>query len=122
MTVGSRGVGVVVLALALAGPLALGAAPPCAPAPQHSCCAAATACCCGDAGECACRPESERQPSAPEPATPQRQGDDQKAPPAMPAAASASLDGLAPAAEAPPATRAGRDAAAPPAERAVLRC
>ena len=110
------------LALLLAGPLAFGAAPRCAPPAEHSCCAASTSCCCGDAGECTCSAGSEQQPTAPEPAVPQRQGDEQKSSPVLTAVAAAQ--------PAPPAlvggaagrAEASRPVLAPVPDHVVLRC
>jgi hypothetical protein len=118
----NRTLRVAMLALLLAGPLAFGAAPRCAPPAEHSCCAAASSCCCGDAGECTCSAGSEQQPTAPEPAAPQRQGEEQKSSPVLTAVVAAQ--------PAPPAlvrgaslhTEAGCTAAPPVLDHVVLRC
>lgn len=110
------------LALLLAGPLALGAGPRCAPPAEHSCCAGSSSCCCGDAGECACSAGSERQPGSPEPAAPQRQGDDQKSSPVLTAVAAAQPAPPALAAGTSARAEAGRLALAPVPDHVVLRC
>jgi len=109
------------LALLLAGPLAFGLAPRCAPPAEHSCCAGSS-CCCGDAGECTCSAGSEQQPTAPEPAAPQRQGDDQKSSPVLTAVADAqpALPALIGGASA--RAEASRPALAPVPDHIVLRC
>ena len=110
------------VALLLASPLALGVTARCAPQPKHSCCAGAARCCCGDAGACGCRGGSEKLPTGPQPATPQRQGDDQSSAPALAALAVSQLAAPAPYGGAALDEEADRPALTPVLENVVLRC
>jgi hypothetical protein len=111
-----------VLALLLASPLALGATGRCAPPAKRACCGAAARCCCGDSGACSCRGGSDKRPTAPPPAAPQRQGDDERYAPMLATLVTAHADAPALLSEGSSRPAATRSVAAAILDNVVLRC
>jgi hypothetical protein len=122
VSVASRTLRVAMLALLLASPLTVGATARCAPPAKRACCEAGTRCCCGESGACSCRAGSKQSPTTPQPAAPQRQGDDERSAPALAALVTAQVDAPSLCSVGSPRSAATRPVAAAVLDTVVLRC